>query len=832
MSGKGNVKFDPLSLANRVSATSTGAYTINLSVLQPQQFTITVRDQSAYPEGSTFTISQVADFAGTNNNSRTFEFTRDNVVSPGNIPINIDANYRRPDVARAIAGAINGGGPGGTPVLQNIQTLPNGAFGTASPLAAVSGKALGGASGVESGLTLFARRNDGNAPTHSTNGIGHDRQASGQLSNTSLGDGTTEMYVVVNNAANIRGNGTILVDPDINDNYNLDQILPETGVFASRGASPTLMNNVFVNVQTPIVREETRRLPNGDPAPFGSNNADVHPKPGEVIIGGSLYQFADGTQAKNRLGEGIETSPTNLPNTALDFNYTASASEKLFVDAQAGLYLPAPGSRLIDSSLDVLEEREAFKTIKQAMGIAVSPIIAPARDATGQLRVDDPSVATPSGQGANVFKDRGALDRADFVGPSANIVSPQDNDALGNDQDTTVSVIQLTNGVYPEFRIQLVDGFEAADPFPGIGIDDSTVVGPNVAGVRSAGAAVTVFENGRLLVEGIDYTFAYDTTKNEVILTPLAGVWKNDRVYQVNVNNKDRFVLTAPAGDQLNDGEVFTVTDSLGGVNYFEYDSGYRLQIPQGLTLQAPLAGGATGGIADGDRFTINDGVRTVTFEFDRNGNFLAGNVPILFTLNSTRDQIAQAVYDAIRTSTLAVTPRLLSGARVFIGAETNTRLNTNFTAMTQPATTLGLKIPDLGPRPGGITDGQTFTVNDGRTSMTFEYDNDGLIANGNVRVDISAAGTVTDLSRVTQAVLASSGLKIKPTIISTDVVHLGLNATGSVSVGNSKLTILGVARTLTDGQTFTVSDGATTKTFEFTRDANVTAGNIAIPLH
>lgn len=69
--------------------------------------------------------------------------------------------------------------------------------------------------------------------------------------------------------------------------------------------------------------------------------------------------------------------------------------------------------------MDSLEEREAFRTIKQAAGISISPVVAPNRDAYGQLRVDDPTVAPPNGQGANVFKDRGALERADFDGPTA-----------------------------------------------------------------------------------------------------------------------------------------------------------------------------------------------------------------------------------------------------------------------------------------------------------------------------------------------------------------------------------------------------------------------------
>lgn len=835
VSAKGNSNYDPLSLGNRVNGNSTGAYTINLSVLHPQDFTITVQDQSAYPDGSTFTIFQVPDLANTNNNGVTFEFTRGGGAAAGNIPIRIDASYRAPDVARAIAGAINGLNSGG-PRLPNAQTLNNGTFGNASPLNAVEAEALGGIDGVEAGLTLYPRRIDGIQPTHSGGGIGHDRTASGATSNTSRGDGTTERFVVIRNAAFIRSNGTVRVDPDINANNNLDQILPETGILVSQGATPTLMNNAFVNVQTPIIREETRVTNPGNPigsrtpAPFNTAS-DVHPKRGEVIIGGSLYQYAETAAALNRSGFGIEASPTNLPGTGLDFNTTVPSGVRVFVNAQASQFLPANQSPLIDSSLDSLEEREAFKTIKQAMGIALSPVRAPARDASGQLRVDDPNVATPSGLGANVFKDRGALDRADFVGPSAQASRPLDNDSSNVDSDKTTSVIQLTTGVYPEFRIQLVDGFEAADPFPGIGIDDATVVGPDVPGVRRPGAAITLFENGRLLTEGIDYRFSYDQTTNEIILTPLAGVWQNDRVYEIGINNKDRFVLTAPSGDQVSDGDFFTITDANGGTVFFEYDSGYRLQVPQGLTLQIPLAGGATGGVADGDRFIINTGTQTVTFEFDRNGNFLSGNRQVPFIQGASQAEIAQAIITAIQNSGLPITPRLLNSGTVFLGAENGVRLDTTFTVLSQPATTFAFKIPDLGPRPGGIVEGQTFTISDGLRTLTFEYDTDATVQAGNTPLNFTGAVTVADLAVLTAQGLANSSLNVKPQVIGTDLVYLGLGPNGTASVGTSRLALLGVSRSITDGQSFTVSANGITRTFEFTRDANVTAGNVGIPV-
>src|SRR5690606_18594265 len=50
-----------------------------------------------------------------------------------------------------------------------------------------------------------------------------------------------------------------------------------------------------------------------------------------------------------------------------------------------------------------------------------------------------------------------------------------------------------------------------------------------------------------------------------------------------------------------------------------------------------------------------------------------------------------------------------------------------------------------------------------------------------------------------------------------------------SVSTDNSQLTVVGVARTLADGENFTITGNGKTATFEMTRDATVAAGNIAI---
>ena len=76
------------------------------------------------------------------------------------------------------------------------------------------------------------------------------------------------------------------------------------------------------------------------------------------------------------------------------------------------------------------------------MGIPPSPIQAPDVDLLGQLRVDDPNVPSPPGLGSNVFKDRGGLERADFLGPLAVLLNPVDNDSAAHDRNAAVNKVR------------------------------------------------------------------------------------------------------------------------------------------------------------------------------------------------------------------------------------------------------------------------------------------------------------------------------------------------------------------------------------------------------
>ncbi len=101
--------------------------------------------------------------------------------------------------------------------------------------------------------------------------------------------------------------------------------------------------------------------------------------------------------------------------TAGQYAINVSNNKSVFVDPAEGFFYPSLNSPVIDASVDSLEDRSSLIAVKQPLGLQLSPIIAPTADINGLLRVDDPTVETPAGLGENVFKDRGAADRADLL---------------------------------------------------------------------------------------------------------------------------------------------------------------------------------------------------------------------------------------------------------------------------------------------------------------------------------------------------------------------------------------------------------------------------------
>lgn len=307
------------------------------------------------------------------------------------------------------------------------------------------------------------------------------------------------------------------------------------GILVNNGSSPTILNNVIANTGTGI-------------RSVGST----------VVLGANTFQ----NNTTNTAGTGGNGSFANL----------LAPSDPLFVSTTNRRFYLAPGSSAIDSSLEALQERAALTQVKDSILLPASPMLAPDTDVTGQKRVDDPTVNTPAGLGGNVFKDRGAVDRSDFDGLTAVILQPQDNDSSLNDQDRNTTYIQVSQGELEFFSILLQDN--------GTGPDESTVTA----------ATVTLTENGRLLIPGTDYVFGYNANSRTIRLTPIAGIWRKDSVYEISLINRLGHRVSVADGTATADGASYTVTYP-GGSTVFEFDKGNGVASGN---IAVPIANGMT----------------------------------------------------------------------------------------------------------------------------------------------------------------------------------------------------------------------------------------------
>ncbi|KAA1258524.1 Matrixin [Rubripirellula obstinata] len=324
------------------------------------------------------------------------------------------------------------------------------------------------------------------------------------------------------------------------------------GIAISTGAAPTLLNNAVVGNTVGI---------------FADNSVNA------AEIFNTLY----GDNGTNVFGVGLGGVPQ------------IAGGDQVFVDRTGDNFYPSIGSQLIDNGNAAQGDRLGLRTLRGSLGIAESPILAPATDITGFTRADDGDPATGGGVGSSVFIDIGAFDRVDRVGPSARLITPLDNDALGADQDGLPTIVQLSSGTLDEFVIRLED-------IRGAGIDDSTV-GPD---------RITVTQDGRVLASGVDYTFAYSATDNTIILTPTSGIWTPGSAYEITLSNRDRTGLQLQSGDQIDDGETFSIIDNDGTEVEFEFDGGLAFRFNDVAN--------------DGDIIRFTSGP-TIQIEFDIDGD-------------------------------------------------------------------------------------------------------------------------------------------------------------------------------------------------------------------
>ena len=338
-----------------------------------------------------------------------------------------------------------------------------------------------------------------------------------------------------------------------------------TGIRVSNNASPTILNNVIANTTAAMVIDAS-----------SSTGAISSTQTGTFVFQGNTALGTVGAAAY---------APT--PNDIL-----LLATDPLFLSTTS-FYL-ASGSRAIDSSINVLPDRPEYVAVTGALGIPPTPIFAPDHDLYGQLRRDDPSQASFPGLGSNIFKDRGAVERADFLGPIARMISPLDNDTAGIDLDATGTniFIDLPAGSAPltQFTVEIQDA--------GIGVDDV---------LAGTSLKYTLQQDGVTLFDGVDYQFVYNANTNRAIFTSVS-TFPLDSRYTLTIANSAALGIkdlagNALQGNQPNGTVVFTILVT-NGLNDAPVNtvSGPQALVEDG-TLIFTVAGNNAISISDPDAF-------------------------------------------------------------------------------------------------------------------------------------------------------------------------------------------------------------------------------------
>ena len=567
------------------------------------------------------------------------------------------------------------------------------------------------------------------------------------------------------------------------------------GILVSDFASPTILNNVISDFALGL---------------------DIDGSSDSTVVGYSLFHQNSQNAVNGEIGA---------------FAIELDSDSPLFVNQTENNYYLADGAQAIDSSLDSLRDRAAMDTIKEPLGIAPSPILAPSLDVLGQKRIDDPAVDTPFGQGANVFKDRGAVDRADFEGPSVFLVNPRDNDALGADTDGRHTYIE-TAEILNQFAIKFLDGVEPNDPQAGTGVDDGTV----------DLSKVTLLQEGRRLTAGVDYVFEYDSTSDIIYLNPLAGIWERATNYEIVLSNRDGRIIVAPAGDGVDDGQSFDLVDNGGNSANFEYESGYVLQVPQTLTLSVPLAGASSSGITDGQTFSAGSGGAATTFEFDSNDTTSGTSQVISFAVGDTATDLANSIVTALEESGLGFAPRHLGLGVVHMGSQSFHTANTGDSALT------------LAGQAAGVADGDLLSIDDFTQVVTFEFDSDEETEedSGHVPFPFTFDQTHVEISALLVTAMSDAEVSLSPIDLGDGTIHVrGVSLSGgaplhAVDASQSNLTLSGepgvrpdlalripavggAHTTIDDGGVFTVGNATRSVDFEFDSDGVGTPGNVIV---
>jgi parallel beta-helix repeat protein len=364
------------------------------------------------------------------------------------------------------------------------------------------------------------------------------------------------------------------------------------GIDVVENASPTLLNNLVSNLAIGI---------------------SVDPSSQTTVTGQNMFD----NNGQNNVGFALDAG-----------DIVTVPGEPVFVNAAARNFYPASipdpldpngviASQAIDSSINSLPQRADLAAVSQPLGIPESPILAPELDLLGIERVDDPDVESPPGSGSDVFKDRGAIDRADFDGPLAVLANPVDN--VPPDTHADVNRVVLPPGqTLLNFTVQFVDT-------NGSGIDNSTV----------DTTKFTLKRNGVTLVDGTHYIFSYDRTNKLVRFIPVQGLWLPGSVFEITIVNND--------SDPLKPG-IKDLAQNLLEPNSANLETKFTIVLPSSALPDVAVSP-ATITVPEGNIGATNKAVFTITLAgvsaVDTVVNFATanGNNPAPTTKNATAGQ-------------------------------------------------------------------------------------------------------------------------------------------------------------------------------------------------
>ncbi|TWU06032.1 tandem-95 repeat protein [Stieleria varia] len=621
--------------------------------------------------------------------------------------------------------------------------------------------------------------------------------------------------------------GTVRAFPTLNQNQTAPGVVIVNNILA---------DNAFAGISL-VGDAQTGAVP--APSPFarvvnntivgGNVGIDVSINAAPTLVNNAVVGNAIGVRADGSIND-IElfamlysgnAQPTQNVGAG-GFAVFVPTGDPLFVDQANRNFYPAAGSLLIDNATGLVDERFDLANLRGALGIAESPIFAPFTDLAGQRRSDTSGNNNGSGTGPSVFVDIGALDRVDNFGPIAELTDPLDNGADGRDIDGFATYVRLASGTQGQFLIQLRDT-------DGTGLDDNTVLEQ----------AIVLTENGRRLIPGTDFTYAYSATTNTIALTPAGGVWDPSSAYEITLNNRDRVVVSVSDGLGVQDGEQFTIQDDSGNLATFEYDSGYVLQVAQTLSLQVVSD---VSGFLDQQTFSITspDGLTEIFFEFDKLGGVTSPNIPIDITspnplnpqvsASDVRDAILAALSDPAIKAALSIDPIAVGADRIQLGSQAGAVVTEALNGLLVDGVDQGIAVGDyfLYASSDGIT--RQFEFVDASNPVKTLLPTTDVIPLNGTETPEQIADLIGSAVRASGLDLAARGLEDGRVYFggmqgdTIDIQSGGLSIIGTPAVtGKLMMTVPSAATGATvSGEQVTVTIGNNTRTFLLTTNSSV----------